>query len=308
MSASSHKLRGWQPAFDVMLRLEACWKQDKRGPTGSSQVMTSHPETPGSPANEPCRPQAETQAAPLRPGQHMILVVDDDPEIRSLVAAHLQKYDYTVVTASDGVSMFAVLDKQPIELVILDLNLPGEDGLSLCRESRKRWNIPIVMLTARGEAVDRVIGLEVGADDYIAKPFDPRELTARVRSVMRRAYSPLKPPEPAPPKRALFRDWTLDFENRRLIRGENRVVMLSGSEFSLLKFFVEHPNEILTRDQILTLTTTDVPHDTGYSVQRVADLQVSRLRQKLSDNARASELIMTVRGEGYVLAASVTYQ
>ncbi len=238
----------------------------------------------------------------------MVLVVDDDPEIRTLVAEHLRKFDYSVVTASDGTSMFAALDKHPVELIILDLNLPGEDGLSLCRESRSRRNIPIIMLTARGEAVDRVIGLEVGADDYIAKPFDPRELTARVRSVMRRAYSPLKAPEPSPPKRAMFRDWTLDFENRRLVKGANRVVMLSGSEFSLLKFFVEHPNEVLTRDQILTLTTSAVPQESGYSVQRVADLQVSRLRQKLSDNARASELIMTVRGEGYVLAASVTYQ
>ena len=249
-----------------------------------------------------------SEPASTRASAHVVLVVDDDPEIRTLVAEHLQKYDFTVVTASDGATMFAALDKYPVELIILDLNLPGEDGLSLCRESRSRSNIPIVMLTARGEAIDRVIGLEVGADDYIAKPFDPRELTARVRSVMRRAYSPLKAPEPTPPKRALFRDWTLDFENRRLVKGENRVVMLSGSEFSLLKFFVEHPNEILTRDQILTLTTSAGLHETGYSVQRVADLQVSRLRQKLSDNARASELIMTVRGEGYVLAASVTYQ
>jgi two-component system OmpR family response regulator len=248
------------------------------------------------------------EAAVPRATPRVVLVVDDDPEIRDLVAELLQKSDYSVVTASDGATMFAALDAHPVELIILDLNLPGEDGLSLCRESRIRRNIPIVMLTARGEAVDRVIGLEVGADDYIAKPFDPRELTARVRSVMRRAYSPLKPPEPAPPRRAMFRDWTLDFENRRLVKGANRVVMLSGSEFSLLKFFVEHPNQILTREQILTLTTSAVPQETGYSVQRVADLQVSRLRHKLSDNARASELIMTVRGEGYVLAASVTYE
>ncbi len=264
-------------------------------PVGAVPSGTAGPDRGGEPASPRASP-------------HVVLVVDDDPEIRTLVAEHLQKYDFSVVTASDGATMFAALESHPVELIILDLNLPGEDGLSLCRESRSRRNIPIVMLTARGEAVDRVIGLEVGADDYIAKPFDPRELTARVRSVMRRAYSPLKPPEPAPPKRALFRDWTLDFENRRLVKGANRVVMLSGSEFSLLKFFVEHPNEILTRDQILTLTTSAAPHETGYSVQRVADLQVSRLRQKLSDSARASELIMTVRGEGYVLAASVTYQ
>lgn len=269
---------------------------------------TSIPAHMGAASSGATGQEGSPEPASARSSAHVVLVVDDDPEIRTLVAEHLQKYDYSVVTASDGATMFMALDKHPVELIILDLNLPGEDGLSLCRESRSRRNIPIIMLTARGEAVDRVIGLEVGADDYIAKPFDPRELTARVRSVMRRAYSPLKQPEPAPPKRALFRDWTLDFENRRLVKGANRVVMLSGSEFSLLKFFVEHPNEILTRDQILTLTTSAGLQDTGYSVQRVADLQVSRLRQKLSDNARASELIMTVRGEGYVLAASVTYQ
>lgn len=305
MTPKQHRSKA---SFDIMSRLEECWKHANRSPTGPTIVTTSHPENQGAAPPTPPRPQSDPEPTPPRASPHLILVVDDDPEIRTLVAALLQKFDFAVVTASDGVSMFAALDKHPVELIVLDLNLPGEDGLSLCRESRSRRNIPIVMLTARGEAVDRAIGLEVGADDYIAKPFDPRELIARVRSVMRRAYSPLKPPEPASPKRALFRDWTLDFENRRLIKGENRVVMLSGSEFSLLKFFVEHPNEILTRDQILTLMTTAVPQDTGYSVQRVADLQVSRLRQKLSDNARTSELIMTVRGEGYVLAASVTYR
>jgi two-component system OmpR family response regulator len=251
---------------------------------------------------------SDPEAELTRVSQRVVLIVDDDPEIRSLVADHLQRSDYVVLSAADGPTMFAALDANQVDLIILDLNLPGEDGLSLCRDSRSRRNIPIIMLTARGEAVDRVIGLEVGADDYIVKPFDPRELTARVRSVMRRAYSPLRPQEPPPPKRAMFRDWTLDFENRRLVKGTNRVIMLSSSEFSLLKFFVEHPNEILTRDQILTLTTAMVPQETGYSAQRIADLQVSRLRHKLNDNARASDLIMTVRGEGYVLAAAVTFQ
>jgi len=261
-------------------------------------------EKPVSAATPEPVPASESHGA----HQHTILVVDDDPEIRTLVAEHLQKSGYAAVTAFDGPTMLAALDTHSVELIILDLTLPGEDGLSLCRETRSRRNIPIIMLTARGEAVDRIIGLEVGADDYITKPFDPRELTARVRSVMRRAYSPLKTLEPAPPKRATFRDWTLDFENRRLIKGANRVVILSGSEFSLLKFFVEHPNEILTREQILALTTTMGPHDTGYSAQRIADLQVSRLRHKLNDSARASELIMTIRGQGYVFATAVTFQ
>jgi two-component system OmpR family response regulator len=253
------------------------------------------------------KPEVMPASEQYRIHQHCILVVDDDPDIRTLVAEHLQKSDYLVVTACDGPTMLTALDTHPVELVILDLNLPGEDGLSLCRETRRRRDVPIIILTARSEAIDRVIGLEVGADDYLTKPFDPRELTARVRSVMRRAYMPLKSQEP-PPKRAMFRDWILDFENRRLIKNTNRVVLLSGSEFSLLKFFVEHANEILTRDQILTLTTTLSPQDTGYSAQRVADLQISRLRHKLDDNARASELIMTVRGQGYVLAAAVTFE
>ncbi|MDB5468119.1 MAG: two component transcriptional regulator, winged helix family [Phenylobacterium sp.] len=238
--------------------------------------------------------------------QHTLLVVDDDVEIRTLVAEQLGAAGYLVLTASDGPTMNAALDAQPVDLIILDLNLPGDDGLTLCRESRSRRNIPIIMLTARGEPIDRIIGLEVGADDYISKPFDPRELTARVRSVMRRAYLPLKPQEAAPPKRAVFRGWTLDFENRRLADSRGRVVMLSGSEYSLLKFFVEHANQVLTREQLLTLTSQ--PSHTATSAQRIADLQISRLRQKLDDDARASELIMTVRGQGYVLAAAVTFE
>jgi two-component system OmpR family response regulator len=249
-------------------------------------------------------------SAPVTGSQQTLLIVDDDREIRTLVAEQLRKSGYAVLTASDGPTMMAALDASPIDLIILDLNLPGEDGLSLCRRTRSRRNIPIIMLTARGESIDRVIGLEVGADDYISKPFDPRELTARVRSVIRRAYHPLKPQDPPPPKRALFRDWTLDFENRRLVKGGDRVVLLSSSEYSLLKFLLENANEVLTREQILTLTTglEEVADHASSAAQRIADLQISRLRQKLNDNARASDLIMTVRGQGYVLAAAVTFE
>jgi two-component system OmpR family response regulator len=250
------------------------------------------------------RPQPETP--PLQAAPKTLLVVDDDEEIRTLVAEPLAKAGYQVVTAQDGPSMFAALNAQPIGLIVLDLNLPGEDGLSLCRMTRASRNIPIIMLTARSEAIDRVIGLEVGADDYITKPFEPRELVARVRSVMRRAYTPMGPQEPPPPKRATFQGWTLDFENRRLTDPKGRVVMLSGNEFSLLKFLVEHANEVLTREQLLTLTSNPALIDG--SAQRVADLQISRLRHKLSDDARASQLIMTVRGQGYVLAAAVTFE
>ncbi|HWF00063.1 MAG TPA: response regulator transcription factor [Caulobacteraceae bacterium] len=247
-----------------------------------------------------------TDAPPMQTGQKTLLVVDDDEDIRSLVTEPLTNAGYLVLTAADGPSMFAQLNAQPVDLIVLDLNLPGEDGLSLCRMTRSSRDIPIIMLTARSEPIDRVIGLEVGADDYLTKPFEPRELVARVRSVMRRAYSPLGPQEPPPPKRATFQGWTLDFETRRLTDPKGRVVMLSGNEFSLLRFLVEHANEVLTREQLLTLTSQPALMDG--SAQRVADLQISRLRHKLTDNARASQLIMTVRGQGYVLASAVTFE
>ena len=248
-------------------------------------------------------PHPEAEAA-VRP-QQTLLVVDDDFEIRSLLAEQLEAAGYAVIHAANGAEMFAALASGPVDLIILDLNLPGEDGLTLCRESRTRRNIPIIMLTARGEAIDRVIGLEVGADDYVTKPFEPRELLARVRSVMRRAYPSPVLVEPATAKKALFRGWTLDFQQRRLSDEKGRVVMLSGAEFSLLKFFVEHPNEVLSRDQLLTVGSHAAVIDS--SGQR-ADLQISRLRDKLGDDARNADLIMTVRGQGYVLAAAVTFE
>jgi two-component system OmpR family response regulator len=252
----------------------------------------------------------ETKAAhpsAVHPSPQVLLIVDDDGEIRTLVAEQLAKAGYLVLSASDGPTMFAMLNAHPVDLIVLDLNLPGEDGLSLCRRCRSRRNIPIIMLTARSETIDRVIGLEVGADDYITKPFDPREFVARVRSVMRRTYVPTGPLEAPPPKRAIFRGWTLDFANRRLTDAKGRVVMLSGAEFSLLKFFVEHANQILTREQLVTLTSHPVAADGA--AQRVADLQISRLRQKLDDDAaRATELIMTVRSQGYVLATEVIFE
>jgi two-component system OmpR family response regulator len=237
--------------------------------------------------------------------RHSLLIVDDDREIRSLLAEQLEKVGYTVQTAANGAEMFSFLNSNSIDLIILDLNLPGEDGLFLCRETRSRRNVPIIMLTARSEAVDRVIGLEVGADDYITKPFEPRELVARVRSVMRRAYLQSGVPDSHPPKRARFRGWTLDFESRRVMDIKGRIVMLSGAEFSLLKFFVEHANEVLTREQLLTVASN--PGSVDSSSQRV-DLQISRLRHKLGDDARSAELIMTVRSHGYVLAATVTLE
>lgn len=247
---------------------------------------------------------AQARSGPTGHARPNLLIVDDDIEIRTLLAEQLEGVGYAVQMASDGEEMFRVLNTQSIDLIILDLNLPGQDGLSLCRESRGRRNVPIIMLTARREPIDRVIGLEVGADDYVIKPFEPRELIARVRSVMRRTYASLSVADIPAPKRASFRGWTLDFENRRLTDAKGCVVMLSGREYSLLKFFTEHANEILTREQLLTVTTHSIRDSCG---QR-ADLQISRLRHQLGDNGRNPELIMTVRGQGYVLAAAVTFE
>lgn len=235
-----------------------------------------------------------------------VLVVDDDEGIRTLVAEQLEDAGFQVATAADGAEMFAALTRRSVDIIVLDLNLPGEDGLSLCRRSTRSNKIPIIMLTARGEPIDRVIGLEVGADDYIAKPFEPRELLARVRSVLRRSSTPAQTIEPLPVHRAVFRNWSLDFDNRRLSDANGRVVMLSGSEFSLLKFLVEHANQILTREQLLTLTENSSIGDAN--AQRVADLQICRLRQKLRDSSQDSPLIVTVRNRGYVLAAAVEFQ
>jgi two-component system OmpR family response regulator len=270
-------------------------RQTKAGSASRENQLTTH----AAPALE--KPAA---SSPHR-SRHTLLIVDDDMDIRSLLAEQLEAAGYAVLTASGGTEMFSAIENNNIDLIILDLNLPGEDGLALCRESRSSGNIPIIMLTARSEAIDRVIGLEVGADDYITKPFEPRELVARVRSVMRRAYVPLATTEVSQAKRASFRGWTLDFQNRRLTDAKGRVVMLSGGEFSLLKFFVEHPNEVLTREQLLTVTGQ--PAAAEGSGQR-ADLQISRLRHKLNDNARSAELIMTIRGQGYVLAAAVSLE
>jgi two-component system OmpR family response regulator len=235
-----------------------------------------------------------------------LLVVDDDADLCILAAELLSQAGYEAFTASDGQAMAMVLDTNAIDLIVLDLNLPGEDGLSLCRAARRKRDIPIIMLTARSEPVDKVIGLEVGADDYITKPFDPREFVARVRSVLRRTSSAPSVEDVVSPTRALFRGWVLDLESRCLTDPSHRSVALSGNEFCLLQFFVEHANEILTREQILTLTAD--PSALDVSEQRLADLHISRLRQKLNDPDNASGLILTVRNRGYVLAAGVTFE
>jgi two-component system OmpR family response regulator len=233
--------------------------------------------------------------------QDHILVVDDDAEIRSLLREYLQKHGYRATVVADGKAMQAALAAAKPDLVVLDLMLPGEDGFSLCRALRSRSSVPVIMLTARGEETDRIVGLEMGADDYLAKPFNSRELLARIRSVLRRARS--LPENLAPETISAFRfgGWTLDAATRDLTAPDGVIVPLSGTEYKLLRIFLAHPNRVLTRDQLIDLM---ISRDAA-TFDRAIDVQVSRLRHRLREDAREPAIIKTVRSQGYVLAAHV---
>lgn len=230
-----------------------------------------------------------------------ILVVDDDRELRSLLAAYLQKQGYRVTAVADGKAMRAAMGSSHPDVVVLDIMLPGEDGLSLCRDLRARSEIPIIMLTARTDETDRIVGLELGADDYIPKPFNPRELLAHIKSVLRRARSLPENLKPDHVSQFRFANWSLDTATRNLTSPYGVVVALSGTEFRLLRIFLDHPNSVLTRDQLIDLMLS---RDAG-PYDRAIDVQVSRLRQRLGEGAREPAIIKTVRGQGYVLAAHV---
>jgi two-component system, OmpR family, response regulator len=229
-----------------------------------------------------------------------VLVVDDDAEIRKLLGEYLERNGFRVSLATDGAEMRRALDRSRPDLVVLDLMLPGESGLTLCRDLRVESSLPVIMLTARAEEVDRIVGLEMGADDYLAKPFSPRELLARIRSILRRARG-LTGPERSAAHQLRFAGWTLDLAARQLVAPDGVVVALSGAEFKLLSVFAEHPNRVLDRNQLMDLT---VGRD-GSPFDRSIDVQVSRLRLRLRDDAREPRIIKTVRNEGYVLAAAV---
>jgi two-component system OmpR family response regulator len=230
-----------------------------------------------------------------------ILVVDDDTEIRNLLREYLQQQGYRVSAVADGKGLRAAVDNSHPDLIILDLMLPGEDGLTLCRDLRAKSEVPIIMLTARGDETDRIVGLELGADDYIAKPFSPRELLARIKSVLRRTRS--LPDNLKTEESGVFRfaGWALDAATRNLTSPQGVVVALSGTDFRLLKIFVDHPNRVLTRDQLIDLMLS---RDAG-PFDRAIDVQVSRLRQRLGEDAKEPAIIKTVRGQGYVFAAHV---
>ena len=237
-------------------------------------------------------------------GPH-ILVVDDHREIRDLVSRALTKEGFRVSSAADGKAMRQVLADARIDLILLDLMLPGEDGLTLCRDLRAKSAIPIVMLTAKGDEVDRVIGLEMGADDYLPKPFGTRELTARIKAVLRRAQGGPTARAAQPPARIFrFDRWVLNADSRELVRADGVVVPLSTGEYDLLLALVERPQHVLSRDQLLDLARGR----SGGAFDRSIDTQVSRLRRKIERDPGDPKIIKTVWGGGYVFAAAVTRQ
>lgn len=230
------------------------------------------------------------------------LLVVDDEGIRELLQRYLADHGFRVLAAGDGAGMRRLLEAEPVDLVILDIMLPGEDGLSLCRRLRAESTRPVIMLTARHECVDRVVGLEIGADDYVTKPFDPRELVARIRAVLRRGtLAPASAPR-GDTGHYWFEGWRLDPAGRSLRDPHGRAVGLSPGEFDLLLAFVESPRRVLDRDHLLDRTRgrSFTPFD------RSIDVQVSRLRRKLDLADGTAPLIRTVRGAGYVFAARVS--
>jgi len=237
--------------------------------------------------------------------QPHILVVDDDREIRDLVARYLRQHDYRVRSAADGVQMRRELADWSFDLIILDLMLPGEDGLTLCRQLRAGSSIPVIMLTAMGEETDRIIGLEMGADDYIAKPFNPRELLARIKAVLRRMEGGRDSETPREVAQAhVFAGWRFDLKSRELISPGGVLTPLTAGEYDLLAVFVTHPRRVLSRDQLLDMSRgrSALPFD------RSIDVQVSRLRRKIEADPANPQMITTVRGGGYMFTPDVRHE
>jgi two-component system, OmpR family, response regulator len=238
-----------------------------------------------------------------------VLIVDDEPRIRTMLRRYLTGEGFAVSEAADGSSMRAALERDSVDIVLLDLMMPGEDGLALARHIRQRSETPIIMLTGKGDLIDRVVGLEAGADDYITKPFELREILARIRTVLRRA-APRAAPALAEPARAAAREsedllvfdgWRLDLMKRQLATPKGEFVALTAGEYDLLCAFARHPNRVLSRSQLIEL----VKGRDWAAYDRAVDTQVGRLRKKLQADLGNPALIKTVRGGGYVFAASV---
>lgn len=240
----------------------------------------------------------------MNQGSPHILVVDDHSEIRDLLKRFLEQHGMRVSCARDGKEMKLLLDEREFDLLVLDLMMPGEDGLTLCRELRVKSRLPIIMLTAMGEETDRIIGLEMGADDYLSKPFNPRELLARIKAVMRRTQAESLPVPETLTRDLRFDRWLLDVNRRELVDEEGVGMSLSTAEFDLLKVFLERPQRVLSRDQLLDLARGRE----AVAFDRAIDTLVSRLRRKLERDPKNPELIKTIWGGGYLFAADVTQE
>ncbi len=234
-----------------------------------------------------------------------ILIVDDDKDIRDLVGDFLSQYGFKTLLAGDGKEMHRILDSETVNLLILDVMLPGDDGFELCRQVRTKSNLPIIMLTAIGEETDRIIGLEMGADDYLAKPFNPRELLARVKAILRRTTDVTSETETAdeeePSSVAKFDGWRLDTAGRQLLSADDLEITLSAGVYDLLVAFVENAQRVLSRDQLLDITRN---REAG-PFDRSIDVQISRLRHKIESDPKKPTLIKTVRGGGYIFTAKI---
>ena len=235
-----------------------------------------------------------------------IAVLDDDAEITHLLAGYLRNQGYRVSETHAGPALLRLMAADPPDLVLLDLGLPGEDGFSIARQLREHWHCGLVIVTGRGDAVDKVVGLEVGADDYVTKPFDLRELLARIKAVLRRTLAPPTPTGAAAPEAAAqryrFAEWELDRAARRLVDPAGREVALTGGEFDLLSVFLAHPGRVLSRDFLLEQTRgrEAAPFD------RTIDVQVGRLRKKLEADVDDPRIIKSVRSAGYILVPPVS--
>jgi two-component system, OmpR family, response regulator len=232
-----------------------------------------------------------------------LLLVDDDDDILSLLTNFFRKHGHTVSVAQDGDTMFAALEKHQIDLVVLDVMLQHDDGFTLCRRLRATSALPVIMLTAVADQTDRVVGLELGADDYLTKPFDQRELLARVKAVLRRTAAAAAAPKSDATRPLLcFAGWRLDVVRRELRSPDNALVLLSGGEFDLLLAFVEHPQRVLTREQLIDFArgSTHIAYD------RSIDVQVSRLRSKLEHDPKNPAIIRTIRNSGYMFLPEIT--
>jgi two-component system OmpR family response regulator len=234
------------------------------------------------------------------PASSKVLLVDDEATLREPLAEYLTRQGFLVTAAASAAEARTRLREEEPDLVLLDIMMPGEDGLSLCRHLVESRKLPVILLTARGEATDRIVGLEIGADDYVVKPFEPRELAARIRSVLRRAARPAIAPVPENELLA-FEGWRLDPLKRRLTDLEGATVAISSVEFRLLMAFLEHPRQVLDRDRLLDMVQGREAH----LFDRAVDNQVSRLRRKIEVDSRNPQLIQTVWGGGYMLAADV---